>query len=164
MGVAKVARVDTAVIMVARVARVAKEGIIEEETMVAASPTTTVEAVPLPSTLPLIRTAVTMAVVAVVTDTDTARRTVVVAAAAEIVEDRITIMVTDRLMAVALWEGYTTLFNFILSSRVFNESKKPKTKRTLIFFQICTCSFIHSFIRHLPRTSYNEDPTPIHIK
>merc|ERR1712238_472990 len=114
--------VDTAVIMVATVARVAKEGIIEEETMVAASPPTTVEAVALPSTLTPIRTAVTMAVVAVVTDTATARRTVVVAAAAEIVE-----------------EG--------------------------ILFQMCTCSFIHSFIRHVPRNTYNnEDPTPIHIK
>merc|ERR1712238_264737 len=105
MGVAKVARVDTAVIMVARVARVAKEGIIEEETMVAASPTTTVEAVPLPSTLPLIRTAVTMAVVEVVTDmdTDTARRTAMVAVVVAVEE--ITIVVMERLMAVARWEG-----------------------------------------------------------
>ena len=116
--VAKVARVDAAVIMVARVARVAKEGIIEEETMVAASPTTTVEAVPLPSTLPLIRTAVTMAVVAVVTDmdTDTARRTAMVAVVVAVEE--ITIVVMERLMAMARG-GFTTLFNFfILSSRV----------------------------------------------
>merc|ERR1712238_417063 len=92
------------------------EGIIvEEETLVAPSPPTTVEAVPLPSTLPLIRTAVTMAVVAVVTDTDTARRTAVVAAAVEIVEERIIIMVTDRRMAVARWEGFFTLFNFFPS-------------------------------------------------
>jgi len=158
--VAKVARVDTAVIMVARVARVAKEGIIEEETLAASLPTT-VEAVPLPSTLP-IRTAVTMAVVAVVTDTDTARRTAVVAAAAEIVEERITIMVTDRLMAVARWEGITTLFNFFLSFVTCSMNQKPKTKRTRLFFsneegilfQMCTCSFIHSFITcNAPRTT-----------
>merc|ERR1712238_101227 len=133
--VAKVARVDTAVIMVARVARVAKEGIIEEETMVAASPTTTVEAVPLPSTLPLIRTAVTMAVVAVVTDmdTDTARRTAMVAVVVAVEE--ITIVVMERLMAVvARWEGYTILFNF---------SFFP-TRMESCF--MCTCSFIHSFV------------------
>merc|ERR1712161_29979 len=97
---------------------------VEEETLVAPSPPTTVEAVPLPSTPTLIRTAVTMAVVAVVTDTDTARRTAVVVAAAEIVEERITIMVTDRLTAVvARWEGCTTLFNFFLSSHVFKSTK-----------------------------------------
>merc|ERR1712238_46671 len=109
--------VDMAVTMVARVARVAKEGIIEEETMVAASPPTTVEVVLVPSTLTPIRTAVIMAVVAVVTAT--ARRTDVVAAVAEIVEERIIIMVTDRLTAVVAWEGIITLFNFFPSfSRV----------------------------------------------
>merc|ERR1712238_74348 len=143
--VAKVDMVDMAVIMVARVARVAKEGIIEEETMVAASPPTTVEVVLVPSTLTPIRTAVIMAVVAVVTAT--ARRTDVVAAVAEIVEERILIMVTDRLTAVVAWEGIITLFKFLsLFRHVFNESSKAK------------------FIRHVPRTTYKEDPTPIHIK
>merc|ERR1719491_2615599 len=137
--------VDMAVTMVARVARVAKEGIIEEETMVAASPPTTVEVVLVPSTLTPIRTAVIMAVVAVVTAT--ARRTDVVAAVAEIVEERILIMVTDRLTAVVAWEGFFTLFKFLsLFRHVFNESSKAK------------------FIRHVPRTTYKEDPTPIHIK
>merc|ERR1712238_321300 len=124
--------------------------------MGAASPPTTVEAVPLPSTLP-IRTAVTMAVVAVVI-TATVRHTAVVAAAAEIVEERITIMVTERRTAVARWEGFTTLFNFFLSLYSFQRG------RNLLVACMCTCSSIHSFIRHVQRTTYNEDPTPIHIK
>merc|ERR1712238_599716 len=91
-----------------------------------------------------------MAVVAVVTDTDTdtARRTAVVAAAVEIVEERITIMVTDRLMAVAR-EGFFTLFNFFLSLYSLQRG------RNLLVACMCTCSFIHSFIRHVPRTTYN---------
>merc|ERR1712238_361522 len=109
--------------------------------MGAASPPTTVEAVPLPSTLP-IRTAVTMAVVAVVI-TATVRHTAVVAAAAEIVEERITIMVTERRTAVAR-EGYITLFNFFLSLYSFQRG------RNLLVACMCTCSSIHSFIRHAP--------------
>merc|ERR1712238_580483 len=95
-----------------------------------------------------IRTAVIMAVVAVVTDTDTVRHTAVVAAAAEIVEERITIMVTERRTAVAR-EGFITLFNFFLSLYSFQRG------RNLLVACMCTCSFIHSFIRHVPRTTYN---------
>merc|ERR1712238_303324 len=86
--------------------------------------------------------------------------------------EEITIVVMERLMAVAR-EGFTILFNFSFFRHMCSMNQKPKTKTNTtllsfneegIVFQMCTCSFIHSFIRHVQRTTYNEDPTPIHIK
>merc|ERR1712238_114127 len=92
----------------------------------------------------------------VASDDPLATAALVVLAAAT-VEERITIMVTERRTAVAR-EGFFTLFNFFLSLYSFQRG------RNLLVACMCTCSFIHPFIRHAPRTTYNEDPTPIHIK
>jgi len=120
-----VARVVKEDITEATVARVAKEGMVEEETLAAGS--TTVGAVPVPSTPPN-HTAVTMAVVDTVAEVIVILITITAA-----VEEVITIMVTERRTTIT---GVATLFDCLSFISFITCVQRIKNKKYIQFIFI----------------------------